>query len=73
MLAHIGSWANVRLQARAARGASICKPLFGGTPAFRESSSLLLKFIIYQMTHEFPRSFVLGFGDADSARDRKEQ
>jgi hypothetical protein len=25
------SAANVRLQARAARGASLCKPLFGGT------------------------------------------
>jgi hypothetical protein len=26
---------NVRLQARAARGASLCKPLFGGTRARR--------------------------------------
>ncbi len=31
------------------------------------------KFIIYQMTHEFRRLFALGFGDADSAQDRKEQ
>src|SRR4029453_13113309 len=123
---------NVRLQARAARGVSICKPLFGkhtcpksdvmivgwfppeadvrqsepsplikqstvaysrnrsrgwqGSPvrsphtrkpytrkSFRESSSGPVKFIVYQMTHEFRRLFGLGFGDADSAQDRKEQ
>jgi hypothetical protein len=40
--------------------------------SFRESSSGLLKFIVYQMIYEFRRLFVLGFGDVDSAQDRKE-
>jgi hypothetical protein len=38
-----------------------------------ESSSGLFKFIVYQMMHGFRRLFVLGFGDVDSAQDRKEQ
>src|SRR5262249_30475574 len=41
--------------------------------SLRESSSGLVKFIVYQMSHEFRRLFVLGFGDADSAQYRKEQ
>ena len=37
------------------------------------SHRALFKFIVDQMTYEFRRLFVVGFGGADSAQDRKEQ